>query len=66
MQDKLKVTEGRAQGTVLEVREEVGLGHTLNAIIYDGVLKAEDTIVIGGKNGPHRHEDTRSSNAAAP
>jgi translation initiation factor 5B len=52
MQDKLKVTEGRAQGTVLEVREEVGLGHTLNAIIYDGVLKAEDTIVIGGKNGP--------------
>jgi len=52
MQDKLKVTEGRAQGTVLEVREEVGLGHTLNAIIYDGILKAEDTIVIGGKNGP--------------
>ena len=52
MQDKLTVTEGRAQGTVLEVREEIGLGHTLNAIIYDGVLKAEDTIVIGGKNGP--------------
>jgi translation initiation factor 5B len=52
MQDKLTVTEGRALGTVLEVREEVGLGHTLNAIIYDGVLKAEDTIVIGGKNGP--------------
>lgn len=52
MQDKLKVTEGRAQGTILEVREEIGLGHTLNAIIYDGVLKAEDTIVIGGKNGP--------------
>ncbi len=52
MQDKLTVTEGRAQGTVLEVREEIGLGHTLNAIIYDGVLRAEDTIVIGGKNGP--------------
>jgi translation initiation factor 5B len=52
MQDKLTVTKGRALGTVLEVREEVGLGHTLNAIIYDGVLKAEDTIVIGGKNGP--------------
>ena len=52
MQEKLTVTEGRALGTVLEVREEIGLGHTLNAIIYDGVLKAEDTIVIGGKNGP--------------
>jgi translation initiation factor 5B len=52
MQGKLTVTEGRALGTVLEVREEVGLGITLNAIIYDGVLHAEDTIVIGGKNGP--------------
>jgi len=52
MQDKLTVTEGPALGTVLEVREEVGLGTTLNAIIYDGVLRAEDTIVIGGKEGP--------------
>jgi translation initiation factor 5B len=49
---KLQVSEGHALGTVLEVREEVGLGTTLNAIIYDGVLKAEDTIVIGGKEGP--------------
>ena len=40
------------EGTVLEVREEVGLGITLNAIIYDGTLHAEDTIVIGGKEGP--------------
>jgi translation initiation factor 5B len=52
MKDKLLVTEGRALGTVLEVREEVGLGTTLNAIIYDGILHSEDTIVIGGKNGP--------------
>jgi translation initiation factor 5B len=52
MQDKLTVTEGPALGTVLEVREDVGLGTTLNAIIYDGVLRAEDTIVIGGKKGP--------------
>jgi translation initiation factor 5B len=52
MQDKLRVTDGPALGTVLEIREEVGLGITLNAIIYDGILHAEDTIVIGGKNGP--------------
>ncbi|MBN1683456.1 translation initiation factor IF-2 [Candidatus Bathyarchaeota archaeon] len=52
MQDKLRVTDGSALGTVLEVREEVGLGITLNAIIYDGILHQEDTIVIGGKNGP--------------
>jgi len=50
--EKLQVTEGPALGTVLEVREEVGLGTTLNAIIYDGTLNADDTIVIGGKEGP--------------
>jgi translation initiation factor 5B len=52
LEKKLQVTEGPALGTVLEVKEEVGLGITLNAIIYDGVLNAEDTIVIGGKKGP--------------
>ena len=49
---KLQVIEGPAMGTVLEVRDEVGLGTTLNAIIYDGTLNADDTIVIGGKEGP--------------
>jgi translation initiation factor 5B len=52
MADKLEVSEGPALGTVLEVKEEVGLGTTINAIIYHGILKAEDTIVIGGKEGP--------------
>ena len=52
MADKLEVSGGHALGTVLEVKEEVGLGTTVNAIIYDGVLRAEDTIVIGGKEGP--------------
>jgi len=52
LEQKLQVIEGQALGTVLEVREEVGLGTTLNAIIYDGTLNADDTIVIGGKEGP--------------
>lgn len=52
LQDKLNVGFGPARGTVLEVKEESGLGITLNAIIYDGILKQEDRIVIGGKNGP--------------
>ena len=52
LEEKLQVTDGPAQGTVLEVREETGLGTTLNAIIYNGTLHAEDTIVIGGKEGP--------------
>ncbi len=52
LEKKLEVTNGPALGTVLEVKEETGLGTTLNAIIYDGTLSSEDTIVIGGKEGP--------------
>jgi translation initiation factor 5B len=52
MEEDLTVTMGPARGTVLEVKEEVGLGVTINAIIYDGVLKEGDTIVVGGLKGP--------------
>ena len=43
---------GYAKGTVLEVKEEKGLGTTLDVIIYDGQLKVNDTIVIGGLTEP--------------
>ena len=49
LQERLETTEGPAKGTVLEVKEETGLGVTINVIIYDGVLRKGDTIVIGGK-----------------
>ncbi len=52
LRDRLTTTSGPARGTVLEVREEVGLGTTINAVIYDGVLKREDTIVVGGREKP--------------
>ncbi|MGD8505835.1 MAG: translation initiation factor IF-2 [Candidatus Bathyarchaeota archaeon] len=52
LQSQLLVTEGPAKGTVLEVKEEPGLGVTVNAIIYDGVLQKGDTIVVGGKEKP--------------
>jgi translation initiation factor 5B len=52
LEQKLQVTDGLAKGTVLEVKEDVGLGTTINAIIYDGTLHADDTIVIGGRDGP--------------
>jgi translation initiation factor 5B len=35
-----------AKGTILEVKEEIGLGITLDAVIYDGVLKKNDIIVL--------------------
>ena len=52
LRKRLSTTAGPAKGAVLEVREEVGLGTTINAIIYDGVLRKGDTIVVGGKEKP--------------
>ncbi|MEM3627047.1 MAG: translation initiation factor IF-2 [Candidatus Bathyarchaeia archaeon] len=49
---RLQTTEGAAKGTVLEVKEEPGLGLTLNTIIYDGTLWKDDLIVVGGKEKP--------------
>lgn len=39
---------GPARGTVLEVKEEVGLGTTIDAIIYEGTLSKRETIAVGG------------------
>jgi translation initiation factor 5B len=39
---------GPARGTVLEVKEEVGLGKTIDVIVYDGTLSKGDTFAVGG------------------
>ena len=44
--------DGFAKGTILEVKEEKGLGKTLDVIIYDGTLKKNDIIVIGTLSEP--------------
>jgi translation initiation factor 5B len=48
MKDRLQISEGPARGAILEVREETGLGITLDTIIYEGILRKTDTVVIGG------------------
>ncbi|MBB5253181.1 translation initiation factor IF-2 [Sulfurisphaera ohwakuensis] len=52
MKTKLRFAEGPAKGVILEVKELQGLGYTIDVIIYDGILKKNDTIIIGGLNGP--------------
>jgi translation initiation factor 5B len=48
LEQKLKINvKGYAKGTILEVKEEKGLGITLDTIIYDGTLKLNDIILIG-------------------
>ncbi len=48
---KLTTTDKPGKGVVLEVKEETGLGTTLDVILYDGVIYADDLIVVGGKDG---------------
>jgi len=51
-EDKLHIESGPGKGTVLEVKEEVGLGTTIDAIIYNGTIRDDDKIVIGTKDEP--------------
>jgi translation initiation factor 5B len=47
MSDELKLSvEGPGTGTVLEVKEERGLGPTLDVILYDGMLSVGDEIAV--------------------
>lgn len=52
LKKRLQTTEGSAKGSVLEVKEEPGLGLTLNTIIYEGTLQKDDMIVVGARDNP--------------
>jgi len=51
MKGELTTSAGPAEGTVLEVKEEPGLGVTIDAMIYDGTIKVDDEIVLAGRKG---------------
>ncbi|HEX9240527.1 MAG TPA: translation initiation factor IF-2, partial [Candidatus Bathyarchaeia archaeon] len=51
MKGELTTGTGPAEGTVLEVKEEPGLGVTVDAMIYDGTIKVDDEIALAGRNG---------------
>jgi translation initiation factor 5B len=52
MGEELALTvDGPGAGSVLEVKEERGLGTTLDVILYDGTLAIGDEIAIAGKDG---------------
>jgi translation initiation factor 5B len=44
--------EGNAKGIILEIKEEKGIGKSMDVILYDGTLRVNDNIVIGGLNQP--------------
>ncbi|UCE36514.1 MAG: translation initiation factor IF-2 [Thermoplasmata archaeon] len=47
LEKQLEKEEGPAEGTILEVKEEKGLGTTVDVIIHHGTLNRGDKIVIG-------------------
>lgn len=52
LKNKLEIDENDlGKGTILEVKEEKGLGTTIDVIVYDGVIRKKDSIVFGGKDG---------------
>ena len=53
MRDEMAVDiAGPGVGTVLEVKDEKGFGTTLDIVLYDGTVRADDRIVVGGAEGP--------------
>ena len=51
MRSELLLTAGPAEGTILEVKEEPGLGVTVDAMIYNGRLSLDDQILLAGRKG---------------
>ncbi|OIO26901.1 translation initiation factor IF-2 [Candidatus Micrarchaeota archaeon CG10_big_fil_rev_8_21_14_0_10_54_18] len=51
LENRLELHAGKAKASILEVREESGLGYTLHVILYDGVLKVGDPIVFAKADG---------------
>ena len=52
LEAQLQTEEGPAEGTILEVKEEKGLGITLDAIVYKGTVRLGDPIVFGTAGRP--------------
>ncbi|MCD6512052.1 MAG: translation initiation factor IF-2 [Thermoplasmata archaeon] len=51
LEKNLESEDKAGEGTILEVKEERGLGTTVDVIVYNGTIKAGDKIVVGGRDG---------------
>ncbi|ELZ11054.1 translation initiation factor IF-2 [Halovivax asiaticus JCM 14624] len=53
MREEMEIdVAGPGVGTVLEVKEEKGFGATVDIVLYDGTIRTDDTIVVGGTTEP--------------
>ncbi|EQB64917.1 MAG: hypothetical protein AMDU3_IPLC00004G0495 [Thermoplasmatales archaeon I-plasma] len=51
LESQLRNEDETAEGTILEVREEKGMGEVSDAILYSGVIKRGETVLTGTVNG---------------
>lgn len=52
LESELDTEEGAGRGTILEVKEERGLGPAIDVIIYSGTIAKGDTVVLGTSSEP--------------
>ena len=52
LEEQLRQESGPGRGTILEIKEERGLGQTLDIILYSGTLRRGDTIALGTRGAP--------------
>jgi translation initiation factor 5B len=52
LESELNTEEGPGRGTILEVKEERGLGPALDVIVYSGTLARGDTVALGTTSKP--------------
>ena len=52
LEERLRDTLGDGEGTVLEMKDERGLGKTIDVILNRGELNVGDTITLVGSDGP--------------
>ena len=52
LEDRLTDTLGPAEGTILEMKDEVGMGKTIDVILHRGSLSIGDHITVVSADGP--------------
>ncbi len=53
LEQQLEKGEGPGKGTILEIKEEKGLGKTMDVILYSGTISKGDTVALGTNGAPH-------------
>lgn len=52
LESRLEKGEGPGKGTILEMKEERGLGKTLDIILHSGTLRRGDMVALGTRGAP--------------